>query len=71
MKLWQMTKSFCIHKEHQIFSDDHDVIHFLTTSLHPPGQEPPPSQKVSVEEQQRLNQEYQEYQKKLEQQRDE
>ncbi|KAK6620012.1 hypothetical protein RUM44_006412 [Polyplax serrata] len=52
-------------------ADDHDVIHFLTTSLHPPGQEPPPSQKVSVEEQQRLNQEYQEYQKKLEQQRDE
>ncbi|KAF7394098.1 hypothetical protein HZH68_010917 [Vespula germanica] len=52
-------------------ADDHDVIHFLTTSLHPPGQLPTDSYKVSVEDQVKLSQEYQDYQKKLEQQKEE
>nr|CAH7766481.1 unnamed protein product [Callosobruchus chinensis] len=45
-------------------ADDHDVIHFLTFSLQPPGQVQP--NQVMGEEQQKLQQEYQEYQKKLE-----
>ena len=53
------------------FVDDHDVMHFLTTSIHPPGQEPAGASKVSLEEQQRLAQEYQDYQKKLDQQKEE
>lgn len=52
-------------------SDDHDVIHFLTTSMHPPGVDTQTSQKFSPEEQQKLMQEYQEYQKKLELQKEE
>lgn len=52
-------------------ADDHDVIHFLTTSLHPPGQLPTDGYKVSVEDQVKLSQEYQDYQKKLEQQKEE
>ncbi|XP_044738350.1 protein ERGIC-53 isoform X2 [Chrysoperla carnea] len=48
-------------------ADDHDVFHFLTTSLYPPGQFP---DHTAGEEQLKLNQEYQDYQKKLEQQQD-
>ncbi|KAJ8912854.1 hypothetical protein NQ315_007986 [Exocentrus adspersus] len=48
-------------------ADDHDVIHFLTYSLHQPGQAE--QNQVTGEEQQRLQQEYQDYQKKLEQQK--
>nr|XP_023020150.1 protein ERGIC-53 [Leptinotarsa decemlineata] len=48
-------------------ADDHDVIHFLTNSLHPPGQVQ--SNQVTGEEQQKLQQEYQDYQKKLEDQK--
>ncbi|XP_047109883.1 protein ERGIC-53-like [Schistocerca piceifrons] len=54
-------------------ADDHDVLHFLTTSLHPPGQAPPPPSPawVTDEEQKKLSQEYADYQKKLEQQKEE
>ncbi|XP_058832587.1 protein ERGIC-53 [Topomyia yanbarensis] len=50
-------------------ADDHDVFHFLTTSLHIPGQikeEVPQDQ-----DQAKLTQEYQDYQKKLELQKEE
>ncbi|XP_076230103.1 lectin, mannose binding protein ergic53 isoform X1 [Nomia melanderi] len=52
-------------------ADDHDVSHFLTHSLYPPGQLRHDGQKVSLEEQQKLSQEYMDYQKKLEQQKEE
>ncbi|KAI4478070.1 hypothetical protein M0804_012261 [Polistes exclamans] len=52
-------------------ADDHDVIHFLTTSLHRPGQLPTDGYQVSAEDQVKLSQEYQDYQKKLEQQKEE
>lgn len=48
-------------------ADDHDVFHFLTTSLHPAGEYD--SNAVPQGEQEKLSQEYQEYQKKLEQQK--
>uniref|UniRef100_A0A2M4A293 Putative mannose lectin ergic-53 involved in glycoprotein traffic n=2 Tax=Anopheles triannulatus TaxID=58253 RepID=A0A2M4A293_9DIPT len=50
-------------------ADDHDVFHFLTTSLHVPGQfkeEPAPGEDAA-----KLTQEYQDYQKKLELQKEE
>ncbi|XP_315413.4 protein ERGIC-53 [Anopheles gambiae] len=50
-------------------ADDHDVFHFLTTSLHIPGQfkeEPAPGEDAA-----KLTQEYQDYQKKLELQKEE
>ncbi|XP_045483066.1 protein ERGIC-53 isoform X1 [Harmonia axyridis] len=49
-------------------ADDHDVIHFLTNSLHQPGQFQQ-TQQVAGDEQQKLNKEYQDYQRKLEQQK--
>lgn len=54
-------------------ADDHDVLHFLTTSLHPFGQAPVPGggAYVSEEEQRKLSQEYADYQRKLEQQKEE
>jgi mannose-binding lectin 1 len=54
-------------------ADDHDVLHFLTTSLHPPGQGqiPPGSLHVTEEEQRKLSQEYADYQRKLDQQKEE
>ncbi|EZA56617.1 Protein ERGIC-53 [Ooceraea biroi] len=52
-------------------ADDHDVLHFLTTSLYPPGQLPTDGQKVSLEEQAKLQQEYLDYQKKLDEQKEE
>lgn len=51
-------------------ADDHDVLHFLTTSLHTPGQGiNDGGRKISTEEEIKLGQEYQDYQKKLEQQK--
>lgn len=54
-------------------ADDHDVLHFLTTSLYSPGQQPtaPAAVKVSPEEEVKLSQEYAEYQKKLDHQKEE
>lgn len=52
-------------------ADDHDVLHFLTLSLYPPGQLPVDGHKVSVEEQAKLQQEYLDYQKKLDEQKEE
>lgn len=52
-------------------ADDHDVLCFLTTSLYPPGQLPVDGSKVSVEEQAKLQQEYLDYQKKLDEQKEE
>ncbi|KAK4884644.1 hypothetical protein RN001_000915 [Aquatica leii] len=51
-------------------ADDHDVLHFLTSSLWPPGQHPASGSLTPSEEQQKLTQEYQEYQRKLEQQKE-
>ncbi|XP_028155638.1 protein ERGIC-53 [Diabrotica virgifera virgifera] len=48
-------------------ADDHDVIHFLTSSLHPPDQVQ--QNQFQGEEQQKLQQEYQDYQQKLEAQK--
>lgn len=50
-------------------ADDHDVFHFLTTSLHPPGQLDQVGQ-VPQADNEKLSQEYQEYQKKLDQQKE-
>ncbi|KAJ9593985.1 hypothetical protein L9F63_014626, partial [Diploptera punctata] len=51
-------------------ADDHDVLHFLTTSLHAPGQAPSAGGHVSDEEQRKLSQEFADYQRKLEQQKE-
>lgn len=48
-------------------ADDHDVVHFLTSSLHPQAQQ---QQGQGQGEDQQLNKEYLEYQKKLEQQKE-
>ncbi|XP_056638339.1 protein ERGIC-53 [Diorhabda sublineata] len=48
-------------------ADDHDVIHFLTKSLHPIEQSQ--QNQIVGEDQQKLQQEYQEYQQKLEAQK--
>lgn len=50
-------------------ADDHDVFHFLTTSLHPPGQLDQAGQAPPADND-KLSQEYQEYQKKLDQQKE-
>ncbi|XP_034838627.1 protein ERGIC-53 [Maniola hyperantus] len=50
-------------------ADDHDVIHLLTTSLHT-TQQTSGGQQISSADQQKLAAEYQEYQKKLEQQKE-
>lgn len=52
-------------------ADDHDVIHFLTSSVHIPGSLTGQVNQVTGEEQQKLTQEYQDYQRKLEQQKTE
>ncbi|KAL6268432.1 hypothetical protein P5V15_001568 [Pogonomyrmex californicus] len=52
-------------------ADDHDILYFLTTSLYPPGQLPVDGSKVSLEEQAKLQQEYLDYQKKLNEQKEE
>ncbi|XP_055620382.1 protein ERGIC-53 [Toxorhynchites rutilus septentrionalis] len=50
-------------------ADDHDVFHFLTTSLHVPGEIK--SEVPQDQDQAKLTQEYQDYQKKLDQQKEE
>lgn len=50
-------------------ADDHDVFHFLTTSLHVPGQVSDTNQ-VPAADSAKLDKEYQEYQKKLDQQKE-
>lgn len=50
-------------------ADDHDVFHFLTTSLFPPGQLDQAGQ-VPQADNDKLSKEYQEYQKKLDQQKE-
>lgn len=54
-------------------ADDHDVLHFLTTSLHLPGLAAVPAGglHVSEEDQRKLSQEYADYQRKLDQQKEE
>ncbi|KAG4071663.1 hypothetical protein HA402_011817 [Bradysia odoriphaga] len=51
-------------------ADDHDVFHFLTTSLHEPGQITE-TMKLPEAESVKLNQEYEDYQKKMDVQREE
>lgn len=51
-------------------ADDHDVFHFLTTSLHIPGQISD-SNKLPEADSAKLTQEYQDYQKKMDIQREE
>lgn len=51
-------------------ADDHDVFHFLTTSLWPPGAMDQIGQ-VPQQDSDKISQEYQEYQKKLDQQKEE
>lgn len=51
-------------------ADDHDVFHFLTTSLHLPGQISD-SAKLPEADSAKLTQEYQDYQKKLDIQKEE
>lgn len=51
-------------------ADDHDVFHFLTSSIHIPGQISTDGPKVSVDEEAKLQKEYEEYEKKLEQQKE-
>ncbi|XP_066143208.1 protein ERGIC-53 [Euwallacea fornicatus] len=50
-------------------ADDHDVIHFLTSSYSDPGATTPDAQ-ILTEDQQKLQQEYLDYQRKLEQQKE-
>ncbi|KAL0117531.1 hypothetical protein PUN28_010387 [Cardiocondyla obscurior] len=52
-------------------ADDHDVLYFLTTSLHPPGQLPSDRGEIPTEEQAKLQQEYLDYQKKFDEQKEE
>lgn len=55
-------------------SDDHDVYHFLTHSLYPPGTTFKPvrtPQQSTVDEEQKLSREYADYQRKLEQEKEE
>lgn len=49
-------------------ADDHDILHFLTTSLYPPGAQSP-QQQINAQEQQKLTKEYADYGKKLEEQK--
>lgn len=51
-------------------ADDHDVFHFLTSSLYPPGQVDSIGQ-VQQTENDKISLEYQEYQKKLDRQKEE
>lgn len=51
-------------------ADDHDVFHFLTMSLHPPGQMAI-EEKQPTDESEKLSKEFREYQEKLEKQKEE
>jgi hypothetical protein len=72
-KMFILKHKICYGMSFVFAADDHDVLHFLTTSLHPPGQAPVPGGGlyVSEEEQRKLSQEYADYQRKLEQQKEE
>lgn len=48
-------------------ADDHDVLAFLTHSMHPPADQLAADPKVSEDEKKKLEEEFQEYYKKLEQ----
>ncbi|CAO1314733.1 unnamed protein product [Diamesa tonsa] len=50
-------------------ADDHDVFHFLTTSLHAPGQLETVNEAIQPDNE-KLSQEYQEYQKKFDHQKE-
>lgn len=52
-------------------ADDHDVFHLLTTSLHAPGQLDPSLKQVPQADNDKLTQEYQDYQRKLDQKKEE
>jgi len=52
-------------------ADDHDVYHFLTTSLHTGDQQAPPPAQPGTGNEQKLAREYEEYQRKLDQQKEE
>lgn len=54
--------------------DDHDVNHFLTYSLYPPGttfKQAGTAHQTSVDEEQKLNLEYEQYQRKLDHEKEE
>jgi mannose-binding lectin 1 len=51
-------------------ADDHDVFHLLTTSLYPPGAMDTVGQ-VPAQDNEKISQEYQEYQQKLDRQKEE
>lgn len=51
-------------------ADDHDVFSFLTTSLHPPGQLQD-TKKMAGDDSEKLTKEYQDYQQKLDKQKEE
>ncbi|XP_054153415.1 protein ERGIC-53-like [Oppia nitens] len=52
-------------------ADDHDVLKFLTYSLHVPGTEPKPAPGIADSEKERFAREYEEYKHKLDQQKEE
>lgn len=52
-------------------ADDHDVFHFLTTSLHDPSKLTTDPTKIDEADQMKLAQEYEDYQKKLDAQKEE
>ncbi|KAK8780566.1 hypothetical protein V5799_018093, partial [Amblyomma americanum] len=52
-------------------ADDHDALKFLTTSLHPEGQQPAATQTIADSEKERFSREYEQYKDKLERQKEE
>lgn len=53
-----------------VFLDDHDVKQFLTHSLYPPGTQQVGMEPPKTEDQQKLSDEYAEYQRKLDLQKE-
>ncbi|XP_013776768.1 protein ERGIC-53-like [Limulus polyphemus] len=51
-------------------ADDHDVLKFMTYSLHPPGTEPTPSG-IADAEKEKFSKEYEQYKEKLDKQKEE
>lgn len=62
---------FFFGNKNVLFLDDHDLHHFLTHSLYPPGTTFKSSVATSVDEEQKLTQEYASYQRKLDQEKEE
>ena len=52
-------------------ADDHDVLKFLTYSLHVPGSQPQPAAGIADSEKERFAREYEQYRDKLERQKEE